>query len=132
MRVTFNELAERELNDAAEYYELERPGLGTVFIAEVQRCTEGIVAYPQAAPPVRGAIRRRLCQRFPYGLLYPVTGDEIRILAVIHLRRRPGCWVGRKQGGLTSGCSRRRLVHPEPPGLNRKRSATGFMSPGGV
>lgn len=96
MRVTFNELAERELNDAAEYYELERPGLGSIFIAEVQRCTEGIVAHPQAAPAVRGEIRRRLCQRFPYGLLYSVVSDEIRILAVMHLRRRPSYWVGRK------------------------------------
>lgn len=96
MRVTFNELAERELNDAAQYYELERPGLGAVFIAEVQRCTEAIVAHPDAAPVVRGQLRRRLCHRFPYGLLYSMVGDELRVLAVMHLRRRPGYWVGRR------------------------------------
>ncbi|MCC7125189.1 MAG: type II toxin-antitoxin system RelE/ParE family toxin [Acidobacteria bacterium] len=96
MRVTFNELAERELNDAAEYYEHEQPGLGAAFISEVQRCTEAITAFPDAAPVVRGAIRQRLCQRFPYGLLYSVTSDEIRVIAVMHLRRRPGYWVGRQ------------------------------------
>ena len=34
MHVTFNVLAEREPNDAAQYYEHEQPGLGTAFIAE--------------------------------------------------------------------------------------------------
>ena len=48
MRVTFNELAERELNDAAHYYELEQPGLDSAFITDIQRCTEAIVAHPLA------------------------------------------------------------------------------------
>jgi plasmid stabilization system protein ParE len=95
VRVTFNELAERELNDAAHYYELEQPGLGTAFIIDIQRCTEAILRYPLAGPVVLGTIRRRLCQRFPYGLLYTVREDELRILAVMHLRRRLGYWVGR-------------------------------------
>ena len=94
MRVTFNELAERELNDAARYYELEQLGLGA-FITEVLRCTEAIAEHPEAGPTVLGAIRRRLCQRFPYGLLYTVAGNELRILAVMNLKRRPGYWVGR-------------------------------------
>jgi hypothetical protein len=50
VRITFNELAERELNDTAQYY---------------------------------------------YGLLYTVAGNELRILAVMNLKRRPGYWVGR-------------------------------------
>jgi toxin ParE1/3/4 len=96
VRVTFNELAERELNDAAQYYELERPGLGTAFVAEVERRTREIVTHPLAGLSVGGAVRRRLCQRFPYALLYSVGGDDIRILAVMHLRRRPSYWVARR------------------------------------
>ena len=95
MRVTFNELAERELNDAAQYYEHEQPGLGTAFIGEVRRCTQALAEHPESGPIVFGAIRRRLCQRFPYGLLYTVAGSELRILAVMNLKRRPGYWVGR-------------------------------------
>lgn len=95
MRVTFNELAERELNDAAHYYEREQPGLGAAFIAEVERCTAAVGEHPEASPIVLGAIRRRLCQRFPYGLLYTVVEGELRILAVMNLKRRPGYWVGR-------------------------------------
>jgi plasmid stabilization system protein ParE len=95
VRVTFNELAERELNDAAQYYERQRTGLGAAFIAEVVRSTEAIVEHPEASPIVLGTIRRMLCQRFPYGLLYTVAHNELRILAVMNLKRRPGYWIGR-------------------------------------
>lgn len=95
MRVTFNELATRELNDAAQYYEQEQAGLGASFINEIERCTQEVLSFPQAGTPVLGSIRRRLCQRFPYALLYNATEDEVRILAVMNLRRRPGYWVGR-------------------------------------
>lgn len=95
MRVSFNELAERELNDAAQYYELERPGLGATFIAEVERCTSAALEFPQSSPVVFGSVRRSLCRRFPYAILYVVKGDEVRVLAVMNLRRRPGYWVGR-------------------------------------
>ena len=95
MRISFNALAERELNDAAHYYELESPGLGAAFIAEVERSCGQIIEHPAAASVVRGAIRRRLLRRFPYGILYSARGDIVRILAVMNLKRRPTYWVGR-------------------------------------
>jgi toxin ParE1/3/4 len=95
VRVTFNALAERELNDAAQYYEGEEPGLGAAFLADARRCADAITEHPQAGSVILGTIRRRLCQRFPYALLYSVHGEELRILAVMNLKRRPGYWVGR-------------------------------------
>jgi plasmid stabilization system protein ParE len=95
VRVTFNELAERELNDAIQYFEHERVGLGLAFLAEVRRCTAVIEQHPNSGTIVLGSVRRTLCQRFPYGLLYIVDQDEVRVLAVMNLRRRPGYWVGR-------------------------------------
>lgn len=95
MRVSFNDLAERELNDAAAYYELEQAGLGGAFLAAVEQCVDASVAHPMAGVATARDIRRRLCQRFPYALLYRPTDAEIRILAVMNLRRRPGYWVGR-------------------------------------
>jgi hypothetical protein len=43
VNVSFNPLAEQELNDATRYYELESPGLGAAFLTEVQRCCDAIV-----------------------------------------------------------------------------------------
>ncbi len=48
MVVSFHELAERELTDAAEYYGQRQSGLGTAFITEVQRCSNAIVQHPEA------------------------------------------------------------------------------------
>lgn len=95
MRVTFNNLAERELNDAVQYYEHEQAGLGAAFIAEIRRSTDVLLEHPESGLVVLGTIRRRLCQRFPYALLYTIARDELRILAVMNLKRRPGYWVGR-------------------------------------
>ena len=36
-RPEFHRLAEYELNEAAQYYELEEPGLGSAFLEEVDR-----------------------------------------------------------------------------------------------
>ena len=59
MRVSFNELAERELNDAARYYEREQPRLGAAFVTEIERCVSAIVTQPsprlapQPTPPIQ-------------------------------------------------------------------------------
>lgn len=93
MQVSFNPLAERELNDAAQYYELESAGLGASFLAEAEHTCGRIIAHPEAAPVVLGTIRRRLLRRFPYALLYRLQGDTVRILAVMNLKRRPHYWL---------------------------------------
>ena len=96
MLATFNELAEAELNDAIGYYETEQAGLGAAFLAEIRRSTAAIVDYPDATPIISGTVRRRLCEKFPYALLYEHQVHQIRILAVMHLKRRPNYWIGRR------------------------------------
>ena len=95
MLVSFHDLAKVELNEAAQYYEGESAGLGQAFVTSVEHCTAEIVRYPEAGLVIRGLIRRRLIRRFPYALLYRVKPTEIRILAVMNLKRRPAYWVGR-------------------------------------
>lgn len=94
-RVSFHELAERELNDAALYYEQESIGLGVKFLAEVERYIGAIIKNPTAGRRVRGQLRRRILRTFPYGILYSVKDNGIRVLAIMNLKRRPLYWVGR-------------------------------------
>jgi hypothetical protein len=70
-------------------------GLGTEYLAEVERTITAITSHPKAAQKVKQDIRRRLLKRFPFGILYVATVDEIVVLAVMHLRRRPGYWQDR-------------------------------------
>ena len=94
--VTFHALAERELADAAGHYDSESPGLGSRFLAEARRCASVILEYPNSGATLVGQVRRHLLRGFPYGLLYSVKADGVRILAVMHLRRRPSYWVERE------------------------------------
>ena len=95
-RPEFHRLAEYELNEAAQYYDLEEPGLGAAFLEEVDRCVQSIQAAPEAGAILRGTVRRRLLRRFPYALLYKIKPSGIRILAVMNPRRRPTYWAGRE------------------------------------
>ncbi len=91
----FHRLAEREFIEAADYYERESPGLGAAFITAVEACVTEIGEYPEAGTSVLDAVRRRLVRRFPYAVLYSIGSDHIRVLAVMHSKRRPMYWIER-------------------------------------
>jgi hypothetical protein len=40
-------------------------------------------------------LSHRLLTGFPFAIAYALDGDRIVVLAVAHLRRRPGYWLGR-------------------------------------
>ena len=94
--VSYHYLAEIELNEAAEYYDRERLGLGGAFLTEVERAAENVLEFPESSPRVASTVRRKLLRRFPYGILYSLRPDEVRILAVMNLKRRPFYWRGRE------------------------------------
>jgi toxin ParE1/3/4 len=91
-----HEDADLELNDAADYYDRESPGLGSTFLDEVSSGFGQIRAYPDAAAEVARGIRMLVLARFPYALIYEVRGNAIRVLAVAHQRKRPYYWRGRR------------------------------------
>jgi plasmid stabilization system protein ParE len=93
--VSFHRLAEREIIDAAHYYDLERDGLGESFLREVERALDHIEDFPDSAPILAGNVRKRLIRRFPYAILYSVYETELRVLAVMNLKRRPFYWADR-------------------------------------
>jgi plasmid stabilization system protein ParE len=94
--LSIHEVAEAEINEAADFYDLESPGLGGVFLDEIQRAFQSIVDFPDAAPLIRGWVRKRVVTKFPYSLVYSTRGNEIRVLAVAHHKRRPFYWRGRR------------------------------------
>jgi len=86
--------AEEEAQHAAQWYEDRRRGLGLDFLAAVDTGVQRIRKDPLAFAlletlPEEPNVRRFLLQRFPYGIIYEIIPNEIRILAVAHTRRRP-------------------------------------------
>lgn len=95
MSVEFHPQAALEFEDAVLYYNERQPGLGKQLMQEVYTAIDRIIAYPTAWTLLEGNIRRALVHRFPYGLLYVTNHDEIKILAVMHLNRKPDYWKDR-------------------------------------
>lgn len=93
--IVFLSPAQEEMTAAAGYYQTQSLGLGAEFLAEVEQAAAAIALHPKAAPKIKQNIRRRLLKRFPFGILYVATVDEIVVVSVMHLRRRPGYWEGR-------------------------------------
>jgi len=90
-----HEDADFELNDAADYFDRESPGLGSAFLDEVDRGFDRIRAYPYAAAEVARGIRKSVLARFPYTLVHEIRDDAVRIPAIAHRRKRPYYWRGR-------------------------------------
>ena len=51
MDIRFLDIAQRELDEAVEYYNAESPGLGEQFLLEVLRTLERLKQYPEAWHP---------------------------------------------------------------------------------
>jgi plasmid stabilization system protein ParE len=93
--VRFHPDAEAEFIAAGEFYEAQAAGLGLDFVTEVRHAARTVAAQPEIGHRFSKRLRRVLIRRFPYGLLYCVEAGAIFIIAVMHLRRRPGYWKGR-------------------------------------
>ena len=87
--------AAAEFDEAFDFYERQRPGLGVEFTAEVQRVFERIAASPQIHPTVLADVRKSVIRRFPYCVFYRAHASRIEVIAVFHTSRDPAIWQRR-------------------------------------
>lgn len=87
--------AERDLEDAAQWYELQRQGLGHEFLDSVEQTLNLISETPSLFPAVHRQSRRALIHKFPFGVHYVVSGEAVVIIAVMHGSRDPKRWKSR-------------------------------------
>ncbi len=97
LRVRTSEPASEEFGEAVRWYETRRSGLGGEFFNAVASAIARIEANPEIGARISsdGLTRHLLVARFPYQLIYRVRPSEIVIVAVAHLKRRPGYWKSR-------------------------------------
>lgn len=95
MIVEFLDVAESEVDDGFEYYQLQYDGLGFEFIDELRNAINRIVANPNAWQKNSPRTRKCLLHRFPYGVVYQIRTESILVVAVACNHRKPNYWVGR-------------------------------------
>lgn len=91
------EPASEELRAAVRWYEARRAGLGAELFDAVAETIDLIHDHQEIGESTSadGKTRRVLVSRFPYQVVYRLRPDEIVIVAVAHLKRRPGYWKSR-------------------------------------
>ena len=91
--VRLREEADRDLTEAALWYELHGTGLGYQFLDVVLRALVSIAEHPFIYPLVWRETRRALMNRFPFGIYFRMCGDMIVVVAVMHGSRHPRNWM---------------------------------------
>jgi hypothetical protein len=84
-----------DLLESAEWYELERQGLGVELLVEVDAVIDQIKDAPARFPRVEGELRRAQVHRFPFGIFFRVDGNRVVVFAILHLSRDTSEWKRR-------------------------------------
>jgi toxin ParE1/3/4 len=94
-RFVFHPGAERDIDEAATWYEIQQEGLGRQFRETIEAAFESIRLNPTAYARIRGPYRRFVVHRFPYNVVYRPSAGALYILSVSHGHRDPAHWQKR-------------------------------------
>ena len=94
-RHVFHSGADEEYTEAALYYRGVNLELGGRFFDEIESLISDIRSDPLRFRIFDPPFRRHVSQIFPYAVVYVDQPDRIWIIAVMHLKRRPGYWKRR-------------------------------------
>ena len=91
MKVTLHPGAEKDVQEAAAFYEREGSAvLAARFIAEFKRLSTLLIEQPGIGSPRSKGRRGFSMSVFPYTVIYRANADEIKVLVVKHDSKRPG------------------------------------------
>ena len=86
------EEAQQDLDQAYDWYEQQRVGLGEDFLGAVEACLQNLARMPEAHRTIHENYRRVLVRRFPYAVIYEHVEDVVTVYAVFHTSRNPDVW----------------------------------------
>jgi plasmid stabilization system protein ParE len=90
--VRIRETAQRDIDEAARWYESQHLGLGNAFLDELLTTSTRISEAPLAFPEVGRSARRAMLRRFPFAIYYRLATDSAVVIAVMHGSRDPRRW----------------------------------------
>jgi plasmid stabilization system protein ParE len=82
-------LAERDLEEAEDWYNEQQFGLGSEFHETINDLFARLAENPRIYPRVHGEVHRAVLRRFPYLVYFLIEGSDVIVLAVLDSRRDP-------------------------------------------
>lgn len=73
-----------EMQEAFDWYEMQKEGLGFEFIEELEDGFQNICKNPQYYTSINKSFRRFNVKRFPYLIVYEIIKDIVIVIAVTH------------------------------------------------
>jgi len=93
-KVTFLALAQEELDNIFETYDYQN-NLGYAFVDDVKETLQRIQLYPEAWHKCSTHTHRCILKQFPYAIIYQKRDDDILVLAIVNLRKKPTLWASK-------------------------------------
>lgn len=92
--ITVSEIAQFDIEEATDYYEIRRKGLGQLFLLSIKDTFKILSHNPFTYIKIYKEFRRALTKKFPYALFYKIdeTKKEVIILRVLSTYREPNYW----------------------------------------
>jgi len=89
--------AESDLDEAFIWYELQKPGLGSEFITDVEKVFLFIIQNPMASEKIYPRTHRQVVKRFPYSIYFRLENEifQIQVIGILHHKRNPKIWKDR-------------------------------------
>jgi toxin ParE1/3/4 len=94
--IVFRRAARAEFDEAANWYERRRSGLGEAFTTAVHRVMDRISTQPEFYAIVDHDVREAMVSGYPYCVYYRAELARIVVLAVFHASRDPSLWQVRE------------------------------------
>jgi toxin ParE1/3/4 len=82
--------AEEDIQQAVFWYQTEKEGLGSDFLAVLSEQLQLIEQHPYQYAVRYKDLRAAVLRKFPYLIYYRIAGQTIRVLAVLHAKQNPG------------------------------------------
>ena len=97
MEIRFHPEALAELVGAMVWYGDRSERAKSAFLDEFEVAVARMREAPMRWPTYRHGTRKVRLRRFPFALVYRVGVEELHVVAMAHLHRRPGYWRARSE-----------------------------------
>jgi plasmid stabilization system protein ParE len=93
--IIFRKAARKEFDEAYDFYESRKEGLGEEFAQCVQVELKSLEINPKVHAKIYKEARRAVVKRFPYCIYYIIRSEQVHIVSVFHTSRNPRKWQSR-------------------------------------